>query len=73
MQSARVVPALDPGKQRRPGLGLGLPTAPIDQLAFERGKRIVMLHSFMKKSNKTPHRELEIAETRLKELKHANS
>ncbi len=37
------------------------------------GKRIVMLHSFMKKSNTTPQRELEIAETRLKELKHANS
>lgn len=37
------------------------------------GRRIVMLHSFIKKSNKTPQRELEIAESRLKELKHANS
>ena len=37
------------------------------------GCRIVMPHSFIKKSNKTPRRELEIAESRLKELKHANS
>jgi phage-related protein len=37
------------------------------------GRRIVMLHSFVKKTNKTPIRELEIAETRLKETKHANS
>jgi phage-related protein len=37
------------------------------------GRRIVMLHSFIKKSNKTPPGELEIAESRLKELKHANS
>ena len=33
-------------------------------------KRIVMLHSFIKKSDKTPLRELEIAEARLKEVKH---
>ena len=37
------------------------------------GRRIVMLHSFIKKTNKTPQRELEIAESRLKEIKHANS
>lgn len=37
------------------------------------GRRIVMLHSFVKKTNKTPMRELEIAESRLKEIKHANS
>jgi phage-related protein len=37
------------------------------------GRRIVMLHSFVKKTNKTPQRESEIAESRLKELKHANS
>ena len=37
------------------------------------GRRIVMLHSFVKKSNKTPQRELEIAESRLKEIKHADS
>ena len=34
------------------------------------GKRIVMLHSFIKKSDKTPLREREIAEARLKEVKH---
>ena len=37
------------------------------------GKRIVMLHSFVKKSEKTPVREREIAEHRLKEIKHGNS
>ena len=37
------------------------------------GRRIVMLHSFLKKSNKTPKRELETAESRLKEIKRANS
>ena len=36
------------------------------------GRRIIMLHSFVKKSNKTPLRELEIAEFRLKEIKHAD-
>ena len=35
------------------------------------GKRIVMLHSFIKKSNRTPTREREVAETRMKEIKHA--
>lgn len=33
------------------------------------GKRIVMLHSFVKKSQKTPLRELRIAEMRMKEIK----
>ena len=33
------------------------------------GQRIVMLHSFVKKSQKTPLRELHIAETRMKEIK----
>ncbi len=37
------------------------------------GKRIVMLHGFIKKTNKTPFRELEIAQSRLKEIKYANS
>ena len=37
------------------------------------GKRIVVLHCFIKKSARTPLRELEIAHSRLKELKHANS
>ena len=36
------------------------------------GRRIVMLHSFVKKSAKTPAKELSLAETRLKEFKHAN-
>jgi phage-related protein len=37
------------------------------------GKRIVMLHSFVKKSQKTPTRERRIAETRLKEIKNADA
>lgn len=37
------------------------------------GRRIVMLHSFVKKSEKTPAKELELAESRLKVVKHANS
>ena len=37
------------------------------------GKRIVMLHSFIKKSDRTPIREREVAETRLKEVKRANA
>lgn len=37
------------------------------------GKRIVMLHSFIKKSQKTPLTEVRIAEARMKEIKHANA
>jgi phage-related protein len=37
------------------------------------GKRIVVLHSFIKKSDRTPQRELDVALTRLKEIKHADS
>jgi len=37
------------------------------------GKRIVMLHSFVKKSQRTPPREREIAEARMKEIKNANA
>ncbi len=37
------------------------------------GKRIVMLHSFVKKSTRTPVREREIAEARMKEIKRANA
>lgn len=37
------------------------------------GKRIVMLHSFVKKSEKMPRREREIAEARMKEVKRANT
>ncbi|WP_413649227.1 type II toxin-antitoxin system RelE/ParE family toxin [Pantoea sp. B65] len=33
------------------------------------GKRIVMLHSFIKKTPKTPRKELSIAEARLREVK----
>lgn len=37
------------------------------------GRRIVMLHSFIKKSGKTPPAERRIAEARLKEIKNADS
>ncbi len=37
------------------------------------GRRIVMLHSFVKKTDKTPSADRRIAETRLKEVKHAHS
>jgi phage-related protein len=36
------------------------------------GRRIVMLHSFVKKTQKTPAREIEVARKRMKEFKHAN-
>ena len=35
------------------------------------GRRIVMLHQFIKKSEKTPSRELDIARKRMKETKDA--
>ena len=34
------------------------------------GKKIVMLHSFIKKTQKTPSKELNIAKSRLQEVKH---
>jgi phage-related protein len=37
------------------------------------GKRIVMLHHFTKKTEKTPPRELATARRRLKEVKNAHS
>ena len=37
------------------------------------GRRIMMLHSFIKKSQKTPKRELDTARKRMKEVKDANS
>ena len=37
------------------------------------GRRVMMLHSFIKKTRKTPLREIEIARKRMKEAKHANS
>lgn len=33
------------------------------------GRRIVILHEFIKKSQKTPKRELRIARNRMKEIK----
>lgn len=32
------------------------------------GKKIIMLHSFIKKSQKTPKREIKIAQNRMKEV-----
>lgn len=37
------------------------------------GRRIIMLHGFVKKSTKTPPHELKTAETRMKEIKRVNS
>jgi phage-related protein len=37
------------------------------------GRRIVILHGFVKKSQKTPPHERRIAETRMKEVKHADA
>ena len=34
------------------------------------GKRVVVLHAFVKKSQQTPDRELKIARKRLKEMQH---
>ena len=34
-------------------------------------RRIVMLHQFVKKSNKTPRRELDIARKRMREIANA--
>lgn len=34
------------------------------------GRRIVMLHGFVKQSKKTPPRERRLAETRMQEVKH---
>jgi phage-related protein len=36
------------------------------------GRRVVMLHSFIKKTQKIPLREIAIAEKRMNEVKHAN-
>jgi phage-related protein len=36
------------------------------------GQRIVMLHSFIKKTQKTPAKELNVAQNRMKEVKNAN-
>lgn len=36
---------------------------------FTKGKIIILLHGFIKKQQKTPARELEVARSRLKQLK----
>ena len=37
------------------------------------GKRIVMLHSFVKRSPRTPQQELEVARSRMKEVKNEDA
>ena len=37
------------------------------------GKKIVILHQFIKKADKTPLKELEIARRRMKEIKNAHT
>ena len=39
---------------------------------YQKGQKIVILHSFIKKSQKTPKKDLEIALQRKKELKNDN-
>jgi phage-related protein len=37
------------------------------------GRRIMMLHSFIKKTQKTPPREIEVARKRMKEIRHGHA
>ena len=37
------------------------------------GRRVMMLHSFIKKTQKTPQREIELARKRMKEVKNAHA
>lgn len=37
------------------------------------GRRVVMLHAFVKKTQKTPRSAVEMARKRMKEVRHANS
>jgi phage-related protein len=37
------------------------------------GRRVMMLHAFVKKTQKTPLREIDIARRRMKEVKNANA
>jgi len=37
------------------------------------GRRIVMLHTFVKKSQRTPKQEMEVAQSRLKEIKNEDA
>lgn len=46
----------------REGIGRGI-------FCYVRGKRIVILHVFVKKSQKIPKKDLELAKERLKEVK----
>lgn len=39
---------------------------------YQKGQKIIILHSFVKKDQKTPKRDLEIALRRKKEVDHAN-
>ena len=52
-----------------PNLGMPHTRALGDGLFVLRLKEIVMLHSFVKKSQKTPKKELEIARKRLSEFR----
>lgn len=36
------------------------------------GRRIVMLHSFIKKTDRTPKRELDVARNRIRKVRHEN-
>ena len=36
------------------------------------GRRIVMLHSFIKKTERTPKRELDVAHNRMRKVRHEN-
>ncbi len=40
---------------------------------YQKGQKIIILHSFVKKTQKTPKKELQIALKRKKELDNANS
>jgi len=37
------------------------------------GRQIVMLHSFIKKAQKTPLRQIKLAESRMKEVRHEHT
>ena len=50
--------------RRRSGIGRAF-------YCFMLGKRVVVLHAFIKKSQQTPERELKLARKRLKELQDA--
>lgn len=55
------------------GPALGVPyTKPFGDGLFElraKGKEVIILHSFIKKSRKTPEKEINLARKRLKEVK----